>query len=168
MQFASNFIRILAGSLLSILFFTACGPDIIFEKTDELPEAGWDYDQSLSYEFEVKDTSQLYRLELLVKHAVDFPRQNMYVKLYTTFPDGRELEEMVSLELANKAGVWFGDCGKEWCDLIIPIQLEAYFDQPGPYQLRVEQYTRMNPLEGIQQFAFRVIDTGKSVGGTEK
>jgi gliding motility-associated lipoprotein GldH len=154
--------------LLFSLSLTSCGPDIIFEKTDELPEAGWDYGQQLSYQFEVTDTSQLYRLELLVKHAVDFPRQNMYVKLFTTFPDGRELDELVSLELANKAGVWFGDCGEEWCDLIIPIQMEAYFDQPGPYQLRVEQYSRMNPLAGIRQVAFRVIDTGKSVVATEK
>jgi gliding motility-associated lipoprotein GldH len=114
----------------------------------------------MKFEFPVTDTNQLYDLHLIMKHGVDFGFQNFYVNIKTFFPGGEELEERVSLQLANKFGQWYGECGGESCTLDIPIQQSAYFNEPGTYRVEIEQYSRENPLRSIKEIAFALEEKG--------
>lgn len=145
-----------------LLLLPACGPDLIFDTVKEVPDKGWAYGDTLNFTFEIGDTNRVYNLWLEVHHAVDYKTQNLYTKLHTTFPDQQTLEEVVSLELADKAGQWYGKCGSEGCILRVPLQSDAYFNQPGQYKLAVEQYTRRDTLNGIHALRFAVEDTGVS------
>lgn len=136
--------------------FWSCGPDYLFQKEVTLAGDQWSYVDTLNFDVEVQNIDRLYNIFLDVEHAVDFPRQNMYIKIHTGFPDGQRQSELVSLELANKAGVWYGRCGSDWCNLRIPLQMGAFFDQQGAYQLTLEQYTRLNPLPGVRTLALNI------------
>ena len=144
-----------------LLLLSSCGPDIIYEKDYELPETGWSYADTLNFEVSIQDTLGVYNLFLDLTHSREYPFENMYVRIHTTFPSGRRITQQVSLELAGEAGIWKGDCGSEFCQIAIPIQTNAYFDQPGTYEFTLEQYMRRNPLPGVQSIAFRVEDTGE-------
>ena len=148
---------------LSILL-VSCGPNYIFDQSQKIDQAEWTYQDSLSFNTAITDSLKIYNLYLGLEHATTFSMQNLYVKIHTTFPSGQRLSELVSLELANKAGVWFGDCNSEWCDLSIPIQTGAYFDLPGNYTFTIEQYTRKEPLQGVKNISFKIEDTGVSRG----
>lgn len=148
-----------APSYLLFLFvalISSCGPDTIYEKTYEISAGEWFYSDTLTYEVNIDDTLTIYNLYLDLEHSREYPFENMYVRIHTGFPSGERLSKQVSLELANEAGIWIGDCDSEICSVTIPIQMGAYFDQPGVYTFKLEQYMRRNPLPGVRSIGLRI------------
>lgn len=143
--------------LLSIL--ASCGPNFVYDTEIEIPDTGWTYQDSLSAQFTIEDSLTIYNLHLLLTHNERFPYQNFYVQVHTQFPDGQRLTEVLSLELASKTGQWLGACSGETCELDIPIQQGAYFNQIGDYEITIEQYSRSNPLPGITTVGFALEET---------
>ncbi|MEO1712487.1 MAG: gliding motility lipoprotein GldH [Bacteroidota bacterium] len=141
---------IYGSSLLLILTIVACQSNVHFEKSYPFDQAIWSHADTLDFTFEITDTTQLFDIALDVKHATDFPMQNLYVQFYTQFPSGLRLSKLVSLELADKAGVWFGSCNADDCRVRIPLQNGAFFNELGTYTITVEQYTRQKELRGVQ------------------
>ena len=142
--------------VLSTIFFTGCGPDTIYERAYEISNGEWFYSDTLTYEVTIEDTLAIYNLYLDLEHSREYPFENMYVRIHTSFPTGDKLSKQVSLELANQAGIWIGECGSEACDITIPIQMGAYFNEPGQYTFSLEQYMRRNPLPGVNSVALRI------------
>lgn len=142
--------------LLFVILLHSCGPDTIYEKTYEISAGEWFYSDTLTYEVNIDDTLTIYNLYLDLEHSREYPFENMYVRIHTGFPSGERLSKQVSLELANEAGIWIGDCGSEVCEITIPIQMGAYFNQPGAYTFQLEQYMRRNPLPGVQSISLRI------------
>ncbi len=153
--------KLLLLFLLSSLA-SACGSDYLFEETYPLEETGWAYTDTLDFNFSIEDTSRVYNLYLDVEHSTQYAYQNLYTKIYTRFPSGERLDKIVSLELADKTGAWQGDCSREKCRFLAPIQMNAFFNETGKYTITLEQYMRESPTEGIQGVGFKLEDTGKA------
>ena len=143
--------------LLTGMLFSACQPRPVLNEKKTFPDQQWTYADTLDFEVAIDDTTQLYDLYLDVGHSPDFPNQNCYVKIFTRFPDGQRLDKLISLELADKSGAWFGRCNGKSCRLAIPLQTRAYFNQPGDYLFTIEQYTRMDTLSGVQSMGMRIV-----------
>lgn len=139
-----HFILMTAG-----LFMSACSQPTLVDKQYQIPEEGWTYSDTLGWIFDVKDTLQIYNIRLTIEHERDFAFQNCYVKFYTLFPKGESTEQVVSLDMQTPSGKWYGKCGKETCVFSIPIQENAFFNQIGQHQIRMEQYMRKDSLVGI-------------------
>lgn len=143
----------------ALLALAACGPSYVFEETHDIPDYGWTYKDTVQYAFEVKDTSILYDLTLRIKHSPEFGNQNIYTRIYTGFPSGKRISKILSLELADKNGIWAGDCGSKSCTLDIPIQTKVYFNQVGTYTLSLEQFMRQDSVQGIQSMSLKLSKT---------
>lgn len=143
-----------------LYFATECGSDCFYQKTIEVPNSQWTYGDSIRFEFDIPDTSARYNLNLEVEHASDFAFQNLYVKFHTRYPSGKEVAQVVSLELAKKAVIWQGECSGHWCHLTIPLQTSAIFPEPGKQSLVLEQFMRENPLKGIRSFSLCIQKEG--------
>jgi gliding motility-associated lipoprotein GldH len=148
-------------SAFLFLLFAACGPKYAINKTYDIPDNQWTYADSLRFEFAVNDTTTLYNLLLEIKHSTDFSTQNLYTQIHTQFPNGMRLSKPVSLELANKIGIWQGDCNSKSCTMKIPIQEGAYFNQAGNYIITIEQFMRDSVINGVQSVTFKVLETRK-------
>lgn len=142
--------------LACCLFLAGCNKDVIFEKTIQIPEASWQYDNPLPFEFEVTDTTKTYQVLMEVEHAGDFGFQNCYVQITTHFPNGEEKKQPVSLELAAQSGIWVGKCSGNDCHIEIPLQSKTRFKQPGKHRITVEQFMRVNPLPGIKAISLKI------------
>mgnify|MGYP006270862455 CR=1 FL=1 len=153
--------RVLLSFVSTLFLLTGCGSDYVYERTHELPGGTWAYADTLSFEFEVLDTATIYNLWLTVAHADTFRNQNIYTQIKTHFPNGEQLEELLSLELAGEFGGWNGDCRGGLCELRIPIQTNAFFNQPGAYKLVLEQYMRRDSIIGIEWVGFGLEETGQ-------
>ena len=151
----------LLGNGIIFLFFIGCGPNYIFQKKYNLSNQQWMYQDTLNFEVVIKDTTAIYNIFLNVEHHVEYPKQNLYALIYTKFPLGERLKEQVSLELANKMGRWNGDCSGNWCQVQIPLQEGAFFNQTGSYTFTVEQFMRINPLSDIKSVSLSIEDTGQ-------
>lgn len=148
-------------SILIIVIIISCGPNYALNKTYDIDNNQWTYADSLRFEFEIKDTTAIYNLTLDVKHTTNYSFQNLYTNIHTQFPNGTRLSKPVSLELADKTGVWQGDCNSKTCTLEIPIQEGAYFNQPGKYVITVEQFMRDSIINGVKSITMKVAETGK-------
>ncbi len=137
----------------------SCGPDYLFDKQIEVPNGEWTYENIPSFEVDITDTLQIYNLYLDIEHSVDYSKQNIYILIHTEFPSGEKISERVPIDFAEKSGKWYGDCGKEWCDLQVTIQEGAFFNALGKHTFRIEQYMRINPLPGIKAIGFKVEKT---------
>jgi gliding motility-associated lipoprotein GldH len=156
-----KFARLAFPMMFLLATLSSCGPNYVYEKQYDIEQAAWSYADSLQFDFEIRDTNTIYNLWLEVTHSTSFSNQNLYTQVHTAFPAGERITELLSLELSDKAGQWFGDCNSESCTLRIPIQQGAYFNQAGDYQITLEQHMRRNPVEGVYSIAFLLENTGK-------
>lgn len=146
---------------ISLLFLFSCNTDYYFNQSYTLGNEGWAYEDTLQFEVDIPDTLETYNLYLEIDHSTYYGFQNLYTKIYTQFPSGKRLEEMVSFELADKTGRWLGNCSSIDCKLLIPIQTGAYFNEKGVHRFVLEQFMRESPLPGLQSIAFKVQATGQ-------
>lgn len=145
---------------ISILL-SSCGEQYNVREMKEIKKGGWSYEDKLSFSFEVKDTNQLYDLYLNIDHSITFPRQNIYVNIYTG-KKGEELQKrQISVEMGDKLGRWLGKCSGETCKNLVPLQTKTFFDSPGIYQFELEQYSRLDPLPAINSIEFLAKENGK-------
>jgi gliding motility-associated lipoprotein GldH len=146
--------QILWALALLLLGFAACKEPFEYKESRPLSENGWTYRDTLDYQFNITDTSVLYNLYLVFEHADTFAWQNLYVKLYTRFPDGKRLSKPCSFDFYNNQGKSNGQCSGSTCVYRSLLQGNAFFNVPGAYLLTLEQYMRQDAVKGIKKVTF--------------
>jgi gliding motility-associated lipoprotein GldH len=137
------------------LAFVGCGESYIFEETKDLKTEFWRYNDSLSYIVDIQDTAKRYDIIAAIAHNDDYTNENLYVKIRTKFPDGKTQQDIISLELANSKGEWYGE-GSSTVKLDIPLQTKARLTQKGKYTFSFKQYTRTDSLQGVKGLGLKL------------
>ncbi|MFM7154558.1 MAG: gliding motility lipoprotein GldH [Bacteroidota bacterium] len=148
-------------SALAILSIFACQDSFIYKEKKSIPNNSWAYSDTLEYVISIADTSALYNLYAEFEHADSFPTQNLYLKLYTTFPGGKRIERVRSFDFFDNLGNPAGKCSGGRCTLRTLLQNSVYFNEKGTYKITLEQFTRTSPLPGISGVTLLLEDTGK-------
>lgn len=161
----SNFKLIQNLYLLSIILFfslfqSACEEHNFFEKNVEIENAQWAYSDTLNYSFSITDTLETYNLYLDFTYVDTFPKQNIYLKLHTQFPDGKRLSKQKAFDLFDVQGQPLGRCSGHECRVRILLQEKAFFNTPGAYTITLEQYTRQEVLSGVSAVGLVLEATG--------
>ncbi|MEY3052537.1 MAG: hypothetical protein RLY31_2322 [Bacteroidota bacterium] len=146
---------VLAASLSSV-GLSSCSDRPVYEASVSVPGSTWAYADTLSFAFGMDDTLGVYTMDLRVRHTADYPYQNLYTEFLTTYPDGRTVGQVVSLELTGTTGSSKGTCRGETCTVEIPLQAKAVFREKGTYRLSLVQYMRQDSLPGLQRFDLAV------------
>ena len=141
------------------LMLCSCGPKIVIEETVGFENEVWAYGDSLSFEFSIQDTSKQYDLMVDIGHNARFPYQNLYSTISTIYPDAKRMDQILSFEMAEKTGRWYGKCKDETCKLTIPLQASVRFDQVGDYVIGFEQFSRKDSLWGFRDFTLRLTES---------
>jgi gliding motility-associated lipoprotein GldH len=148
-------------TFLALLSFAllACGPDFIIQESHDFPKGTWAYADSCVFKVNIEDTSKLYNIYVEVAHSDEYDFQNLYVLIRTVFPDGKRLDKVVSLQLADQIGQWNGNCSGANCKLRIPMQENAFFAKKGEYQFVFLQHMRKDNLGGLKSLTFGIEKT---------
>lgn len=141
---------------LLVLIAVGCGPTVVYEKAVDVGDS-WSYEEELVYEFEVTDTARVYELEFRLLHSADYPFQNLYVNLSTTYPDGHVAIDAVSLAVADKRGQYYGQCSGAKCTLPIQLHEDFKFQQTGKHQLSIAQHSRKQDLPDVYGGTLRLV-----------
>ena len=152
----------LTGLFALLICFASCDNNYLYQEEKTLPGAVWTYRDTLDFSFTVADTSTLYNLYLDFKHSDAFPYQNIYLKLYTRFPDGKRLSKVRNFDLFDAQGTSNGQCSGGECSVRILLQDNAFFNTAGAYTITLEQYMRVDSLNGIIAAGLAVEKTGKT------
>ena len=157
-----------ACSFLLALMLSACGPNYVYEHKTNFGNDTWTYQSVQKHTVEITDLKHLYNLIIGVKHSPEFAFQNLYIKIKTVFPNQETREQVLSLNLANSSGEWYGSCSGRTCTLDVPVQQNAIFEQPGKYHFIIEQYMRTEKIEGVKALSFKVEKTRQAAPGKKE
>lgn len=131
----------------------SCGENHFYKTTMEILDSSWAYEDTLSYTFQIEDTTARYDIGLEISHQADYEYQNLYVKILTRFPDQKLLSQTLPIDFADNTGKWYGDCRGDRCVVHVQLQQNAIFDQIGSYRFQIAQFMRVNPVRGIESTA---------------
>ena len=79
----------------------------------------------------------------------------------TQFPDSTQIDDVISLDLADKMGKWVGDCGSEKCKAIFQIRKDFSFNQIGDHNLKFQQHSRTDSLLDIHSLGLRLVSNSE-------
>lgn len=151
--------HIAAACLLLAIFVSACNQNTVFSKYTTLPEDGWNKNNKLSFNIDVKDNNSLNNVYLTVRHADSYPFSNLFLFLNTTYPNGKHSIDTLECLLANPKGEWIGDGAGDIFDNKILVKKNVRFPQIGNYTFTFEQGMRTNPLPLIMDFGMVIEKT---------
>lgn len=136
----------------ALITLNACNSHVIFDEVYLIPEYGWVYGEQASFEFDIKDTTALYRMAVDIDHSTEYPFQNIYLRIHSVFPNDTINVIQHSVELLEGNGQWIGGCSGEECSVKVILSENMYFNQTGKHKISFEQYTRRDSLIGIQKW----------------
>jgi len=147
---------------MALVLFTSCDDqNRVFEESQDIPNRTWNKDQMLEFSFDVADTTERYNIIVNLRHTNYYVNSNLWVMVYTTYPDGSEQQQRLELSLANEKGEWFGECTGDICLVQQYIQRNAILNQAGTYKLVFEQIMRTDDLAEVLAFGLRVETVGE-------
>jgi gliding motility-associated lipoprotein GldH len=156
LKFSPKSFPLLFIALISVFVFTCCDKARVIEENQQIANYNWNYTDAKTFVANISDTSAHYNLYINVRHSFQFEWRNVWVKIQTTFPDGKSMEKRINLVLSEPDGRWFGDCLGDNCDMQFAIQQNAIFPQTGKYTFKISQDMRVNPLTKVKSVGMRV------------
>lgn len=137
-------------------YLTGCSNIEVFEKTVPLPEQKWFSNYSPSFSFDIKDTSSLYNIYIVIRHTDSYKFNNIWLKLDMQFPGDSLRTKKVDITLGTDATGWEGtgmDEIFEYRKVVSPGPIP--FKKAGKYTFILSQVMRENPIEHIMNIGIR-------------
>lgn len=144
--------------IISILFFS-CKQEkgVHYQKFMPTPSEGWNSKDTLSFEFDVEDTTKIYDFWLSVRNDISYQYANIYMFVYTEFPNGKSSLDTMNYILAYPSGKWIGEVSGSLAETSL-IYKHTRVPVSGRYKMNVIQAMRDEKLEGITDIGLKLIE----------
>ena len=154
-------------SVLSICFLVSCNKNVAYSKYERIDEnKGWGSKDQIKFDVELKDTTQLYDVYINVRNAENYPYRNLFMFLYTTYPNGQTAVDTIECILADEQGHWLGKGMGDLYDNSILFKKNTRFKQAGIYKFALEQTMRYGNENEIDPL-YLIMDVGISIEKAE-
>lgn len=148
--------------IFMLLSLGAC-QSYLYDQHVEVDVNGWKEDAAVTFEFDITDNSFIHNVIIDIEHSTEYNFANLYTKTIVHFPDGNKREEILSFELADKLGTWYGECSGTSCTHKLAFMQNAVFDKNGTYKIVISPYNRQENIAGIEGFRLYVEQTEQQV-----
>lgn len=133
----------------------SCGPSPLFEKTFEIDNQIWSYEDGKLFSFEAIDTINTYDLILDLVHSENYSFENLYIQLLTRFPDLENVTDEISIPLIKDDGHWVGK-GSADKRVRVYLQQSLRFQQLGEHTILLKQHSREEQLKGVSSLRLAI------------
>jgi gliding motility-associated lipoprotein GldH len=145
--------------LFGLLIFTSCDKARVYEKDHDFENLVWTVNETPAFEFDIKDSTQLYNIYYRIRNSNDYPYARIFVKYNLVGPSQKVMaEKLVSSFLFDqKTGVPLGSSGiGDKFDHQFPLLAKQKFSELGKYKVTFEQFMRTDTLKGLEAVGLRV------------
>ena len=147
--------------ILSQFLFFGCSEDVFFHKKTEIINDIWKYDDTITFELNISDTTQLYNLFFTIENTQDYTNSNLWIFVTTKSPDAYILKDTLEFFLADDMGKWYGEKSSDNYRSYSYFKKDVIFPKKGIYSFAVQQGMRHFNLIGISEFGLIVKESGK-------
>lgn len=123
-----------------MLVFSACGDrnyKTLYHETISFPSQQWKSTFKPTFSFEIKDTTQIHMLKMIIRTTSSFPYANLWLKLSISGP--KSFETKFEVPITDDAGKWLGEKSGSVVNISKIIVKNKNFPKPGKYNLTFEQ-----------------------------
>lgn len=135
---------------------SACNNNVIIDVYEDLPAEGWKYEDSVSLEFDIEDTTHYYQVFVNLQIHANYAWENFFTKMTVISPSGEVNTESVELILAEKSGKWKGSGLGDIITYQEAVQKRKTFKQSGTYKVILQQNMREEPWENVKSIGIRI------------
>lgn len=138
------------GLLISLLFIACSGNELVNE-TQSMGQLGWIQKNKFEIPFEIKDTSQIYDMQVAVRQTNTYSFYNLYFISEILREGGTSVKKVQAEAIFYdaKSGKPKGSGLGDMYSHSYTIFKNLKFSKFGSYKIRLQQNMRMDTLEGI-------------------
>ncbi|MBD79682.1 MAG: hypothetical protein CL840_12255 [Crocinitomicaceae bacterium] len=148
--------RYLFLTISSIILFTSCDTNVVFEKNVAMEDFVWNTDSVVEFEVDIQDTVNLHNMYFNLRNRKSYDFANLYVYYRSTLPNGTKDLDTLHFILAKVSGHWIGESAGELVNNQILFKRNFRFPMAGKYTFVMEQGMRNRALEGISDVGLRI------------
>ncbi len=141
---------------LTIILFSACDRNKVFEDYIAIPDSVWNQDSIVQFDVPVTDSLQNHNLYINIRNEVNYTYSNLWLFIEIIQPDGKATKDTFEVTLAEPSGKWLGDGFGGLKTLQVIYRRNVYFPLLGEYKINIQQGMREENLKGISDVGFRV------------
>jgi gliding motility-associated lipoprotein GldH len=142
--------------VLISLSLASCDSNRIYEENFALDNNEWNSSDIKKFEFEIEDTLSPLNLYINLRTTTDYQYSNIYLFLYSEYPDGYSDKDTLEFILAEPNGRWLGENSGTVVENRILISKGGRFITKGTYSFKLEQAMREEVLAEVIDVGFRV------------
>lgn len=146
--------------LIAMLVFTQCESPHFYQEQKSVGEK-WNKDSTVTFNFEIKDTTEAFNLSFLVRNTNEYPYSNFYIFTKLIDPKGQEFTDTLQYYLAMPDGEWVGK-GKNLKELYLVYRENVALKDTGKYKLSIWHGMRDENLIGIEDISLIVDKNNKA------
>lgn len=151
------FIVAVAFLVLVSAFCGGCNRNVFYSDSMRVDENGWNLNDKLDFEVEVKDTTKMYSFFIDVRNSYNYPYSNTFLFITTTFPDGSIAKDTMECPLADVDGRWYGKQTGHYVDNRYRFRNEnIIFPMKGTYKFQVSHAMRDTNVVGLKNVGLRI------------
>ena len=142
--------------ILLVLLITSCEPIQLYEQTTNYPTHEWSSKQVNNYQFNITDTTSLYKIYFVIRHHNAYHYKNIWLQVSTKSPADTAVAQTLNLQLADDQKGWLGVGMDDIFDQRIPINATPTKLKLGIYNFSLQHTMREDPLLGVLATGLRV------------
>ncbi len=146
--------------LINIIFSLSCSNKIFYKKIDFLKTKIWNFDNSVTIEYESKNLNCRYNVYLVIIYTSEYEYNNIHMLYEIKNLDNGKIEKskVNSILFDPKTGIPHNRlpfyCDKNMQEILI---LHNAAIEPGKYQINIKQIMRKNDLVGIVSVGIKIV-----------
>lgn len=144
---------------LVLLGFGCSDPGIVYQKSFELPDQGWDQNTYLKDTWIVDDDTDEPALVLTIHFLPEFGFQNLYLTADLQHNNVNLLNDTFSIQLAKpRGGGWLGRNQGDNISVGDTIPLSTTWVSGDEIKYQINQFSREEVLQGIRKVELKVLE----------
>lgn len=136
--------------------FYSCDSNRIYEENFSVENNVWNSEDVKTFSFEITDTMSPLDLFVNIRTTPDYGYSNLYVFLYSEYPNGYSDKDTLEFILAEQDGKWLGESSGTVIENQILISRGGRFPYSGKYTFKIQHAMREKDLPEIIDVGFRV------------
>ncbi len=148
--------------VIVLLSINACKEDgVLYTESIDFPNEMWKLNDTVSFDFDVDDTVNLYDVFVSVRNNENYKWSNIYLFSDLEFPNGKTRTDTIEIILADEYGYWLGKTSGTYVITQSKYIRKRKFPLKGKYTIKFNHAMRLNDLDNVASIGIKIKQTDK-------